>query len=234
MNNRDAAIAVSHRVDSSSFMCRTPGDRGRAATVRIVADLHPASPIPMYHQLAEQILRGIYDGCYPLGSQLEPEPRIAQHLGISRHTVRQAMDVLHRHHVIARKKGFPHTVICAASSTSGDAFAAPAAAQRPHHAVPVNERKADDVRVNQDTGIWRPLDIYVPNRMTEDEASLYVYAVVRHIAWEAGEFVAAMGEIGTAESTTPQWRKYSTSYRPGPPSTFPEPSLKSGTPQCPR
>lgn len=101
-------------------------DHGPTTTVRIVAALDAASPIPLYYQLAEQVSREALAGRYPVGSRLEPEPRIAHHLGISRHTVRQAMDLLERRHIISRTKGFPHTVIWSAPPMSTDSNAGPA------------------------------------------------------------------------------------------------------------
>lgn len=192
-------------------------------TVRIVAELDKASPTPLYYQLAEQVSRDAHAGRYPAGCRLEPEPRIAHHLGISRHTVRHAMDLLDQRHIITRTKGFPHTVICLAPPTSIDTSSAPDPPTPHDQPGSADQPAATVVPLRRHASAWRPLDVYVPARLSEAETTAYVYSAVRNIACDAGEFVAEVGELCTTEPTASPWRKYSTSYRPGPPSAFPEP-----------
>lgn len=52
------------------------------------------SPIPIYYQLKEQLALLIRDGTFPVGSRLPSELQISSELGISRGTVRQAINAL--------------------------------------------------------------------------------------------------------------------------------------------
>ena len=52
------------------------------------------SPIPTYYQLKEQLALLIRNGTFPIGGQLPPETLICKRLGISRGTVRQAINAL--------------------------------------------------------------------------------------------------------------------------------------------
>ena len=60
---------------------------------------------PLYQQVEEEIWKRIKSGEYPLDSQLPPEMELAQQLGVSRPTVRQALDSLTRHGYLHRVKG---------------------------------------------------------------------------------------------------------------------------------
>jgi GntR family transcriptional regulator len=52
------------------------------------------SPTPIYYQLKEQLALLIRNGTFPIGSQLPTELLISEQLGISRGTVRQAINAL--------------------------------------------------------------------------------------------------------------------------------------------
>lgn len=67
--------------------------------------LNPASPIPLYHQLADILLAKIRSGEYPPGSRIPSEHRLAASYGIGRPTARQATDVLVRKNVLIRRRG---------------------------------------------------------------------------------------------------------------------------------
>ena len=67
--------------------------------------LNSQSPIPLYHQLAEILMEGIRNGDYPPGSRIPSEPKLANEYGIGRPTVRQAIDVLVRKHLLSRRRG---------------------------------------------------------------------------------------------------------------------------------
>jgi GntR family transcriptional regulator len=74
--------------------------------------LNTQSPIPLYHQLADILMEGIRSGDYPPGSRIPSEPQLAKVYGIGRPTVRQAIDVLVRKHLLLRKRG-SGTYVCA-------------------------------------------------------------------------------------------------------------------------
>ncbi len=58
-----------------------------------------------YIQIAEQLRGQIADGQYPLGGRIPTENELADSLGVSRPTVRQALDLLAREGRLVRVKG---------------------------------------------------------------------------------------------------------------------------------
>lgn len=67
--------------------------------------LNAASPIPLYHQLADILLERIRSGEYRPGQAIPSETALAAQYGIGRPTVRQAMDTLVQKGLILRKRG---------------------------------------------------------------------------------------------------------------------------------
>jgi GntR family transcriptional regulator len=67
--------------------------------------LNSQSPKPLYHQLADILLNRTRTGEYPPGSRIPSEHQLAASYGIGRPTVRQAIDLLVRKGVLARKRG---------------------------------------------------------------------------------------------------------------------------------
>lgn len=63
------------------------------------------SPVPLYHQAAREIERAIEDGRLPRGSKLESEVELAERLGISRPTMRQAIKQLVDKGLLIRRRG---------------------------------------------------------------------------------------------------------------------------------
>ena len=61
--------------------------------------------IPLYHQIADRLRARIASGAYPLDSRLPTENELAEQLGVSRPTVRQALDLLDREGLVVRVKG---------------------------------------------------------------------------------------------------------------------------------
>jgi DNA-binding GntR family transcriptional regulator len=64
-----------------------------------------SSPTPLYFQLAQAIEGAIADGALPTGSKLENEVLLAQRYGLSRPTVRQAVQALVDKGLLVRKRG---------------------------------------------------------------------------------------------------------------------------------
>lgn len=60
---------------------------------------------PQYIQIAEQIRRQIASGAYPVGSKIPTENKLTQSLGVSRPTVRHALDLLTAEKRLVRVKG---------------------------------------------------------------------------------------------------------------------------------
>lgn len=67
--------------------------------------LNPASPLPLYQQLAELLGRAIQSGGLQEGARLPSEPELARQHGIGRPTVRQATELLVQRGLIERKRG---------------------------------------------------------------------------------------------------------------------------------
>ena len=67
--------------------------------------LNPASPLPLYHQLATLLSGRISSGELPLGARLPSEPELSREHGIGRPTVRQAMELLVQRGLIERRRG---------------------------------------------------------------------------------------------------------------------------------
>ena len=67
--------------------------------------LEPASPLPLYHQLALAIGERIARGDYETGEAIPGELELAREFGVSRGTIRQAMERLVRSGLIVRHRG---------------------------------------------------------------------------------------------------------------------------------
>ena len=60
---------------------------------------------PRYHQVRAALRRRIETGEWQAGEQIPPEPLLMQQFGVSRGTVRQAVDALVRHGLLRREQG---------------------------------------------------------------------------------------------------------------------------------
>lgn len=78
----------------------------RQVTVRI----DRTSPVPLWHQLAEQLGGAVRDGVLAPGDAVENELDLASRLGLSRPTVRRAMQDLVDRGLLVRRRGIGTTV----------------------------------------------------------------------------------------------------------------------------
>lgn len=67
--------------------------------------LNPQSPIPLYRQLADLLLKRVRTGEYPPGSRIPSEHKLAATFGIGRPTARQAIELLVRKRVLEKRRG---------------------------------------------------------------------------------------------------------------------------------
>lgn len=67
--------------------------------------LDAASPVPLYHQLAERLFGEIRAGRYAPGEKLPSEHELAETFKLGRPTVRQATDALVQRGLLERKRG---------------------------------------------------------------------------------------------------------------------------------
>ena len=70
-----------------------------------------ASPVPLYFQVAQQLERAIEDGRMPPGTRLDNEIQLAEQLGMSRPTLRRAMQHLVDKGLVVRRRGIGTRVV---------------------------------------------------------------------------------------------------------------------------
>jgi DNA-binding GntR family transcriptional regulator len=70
-----------------------------------------ASPVPLYFQVAQELERAIEDGRLVPGSRLDNEVELAERLGLSRPTVRRAIQYLVEQGLLVRKRGVGTQVV---------------------------------------------------------------------------------------------------------------------------
>ncbi|MET8162550.1 GntR family transcriptional regulator [Sphaerisporangium sp. NPDC005289] len=78
---------------------------------RLDIDLDRSSPVPLYFQVAEQIAEAIRRGDLVPGSRLDNEILLADRLGLSRPTIRQAIQYLVDKGLLVRKRGVGTQVV---------------------------------------------------------------------------------------------------------------------------
>ncbi len=74
-------------------------------------DLDRSSPIPLYFQVSQQIEKAISDGRLASGARLENEISLAEKLGLSRPTMRRAIQELVDKGMLVRKRGVGTQVV---------------------------------------------------------------------------------------------------------------------------
>ena len=77
----------------------------------LFADLERSGPVPMYYQLAQRLERAIESGALESGARLENEVSLANRLGLSRPTVRRAMQELVDKGLLVRRRGVGTQVV---------------------------------------------------------------------------------------------------------------------------
>lgn len=73
--------------------------------------LERSSPVPLYHQVSQQLEHAIVSGALPPGTLFENEIQLADQFGISRPTMRRAMEHLVDNGLIVRKRGIGTRVV---------------------------------------------------------------------------------------------------------------------------
>ncbi|MEG3628329.1 winged helix-turn-helix domain-containing protein [Streptomyces poriticola] len=105
---------------------------------------HPlAVAQPLYWRIAAQLLEELHAGTIPPGRRLPGERRLAEHFGVSRETVRQALEVLRRDGLVATDRRGTHAALpgLAAHSPASLTF-------------PVGARSGDPRTVDRATVTW--------------------------------------------------------------------------------
>lgn len=77
----------------------------------ILADINRSGPVPLYFQVSQKLQTAIESGAIPVGSRLENEISIAEQLGISRPTIRRAIQELVDKGLLVRRRGIGTQVV---------------------------------------------------------------------------------------------------------------------------
>jgi len=94
-----------------------PADAGRAGEAesdlptRLLRGLDRSSPVPLYFQLSQSLRAAIDDGTLPTGSRLANEISLADRLGLSRPTIRRALQELVDSGLLVRRRGVGTQVV---------------------------------------------------------------------------------------------------------------------------
>ncbi|MFJ4686777.1 GntR family transcriptional regulator [Streptomyces sp. NPDC091377] len=79
--------------------CTTPHDHSRGEAR------------PLYRRIAEELLGELRDGTIPPGERLPGERQLSEHFGVSRETVRQALEVLRRDGLVTTDRRGTHATL---------------------------------------------------------------------------------------------------------------------------
>jgi DNA-binding GntR family transcriptional regulator len=74
-------------------------------------DLDRSGPVPLYYQVANSLERAITDGVLPPGSRLETEVALSERIGLSRPTIRRAIQELVDKGLLVRRRGVGTQVV---------------------------------------------------------------------------------------------------------------------------
>jgi DNA-binding GntR family transcriptional regulator len=77
----------------------------------LFADMDRSGPIPLYHQVATRIESAILSGGLPAGARLENEIALSQRLGLSRPTIRRAIQDVVDKGLLVRRRGVGTQVV---------------------------------------------------------------------------------------------------------------------------
>ncbi|KQP95946.1 MULTISPECIES: GntR family transcriptional regulator [unclassified Rathayibacter] len=83
----------------------------QALPMDLFMDLDRSGPIPLYHQIATRLEKAILDETLPAGSRLENEVSLGNRLGMSRPTIRRAIQDLVDKGLLVRRRGIGTQVV---------------------------------------------------------------------------------------------------------------------------
>ena len=89
----------------------TPTEIEEHAVKQLPVQIDRSSPVPLYFQAATQIERAILDGALAVGERLDNEIVLASSLGLSRPTMRRAIQELVDKGLLVRKRGVGTQVV---------------------------------------------------------------------------------------------------------------------------
>lgn len=77
----------------------------------LFADLDRTGPVPLYYQVSSRLEAAIHSGAIPTGARLENEVSISQRLGLSRPTIRRAIQEVVDKGLLVRRRGIGTQVV---------------------------------------------------------------------------------------------------------------------------
>jgi len=77
----------------------------------LFTDLDRTGPVPLYYQVSSRLEKAIRDGVIPTGARLENEISISERLGLSRPTIRRAIQELVDQGLLVRRRGIGTQVV---------------------------------------------------------------------------------------------------------------------------
>ncbi|MGC9500139.1 GntR family transcriptional regulator [Streptomyces sp. WG7] len=114
--------------------------------VRTTPHDHPLTDgRPLYRRVAAQLLGELRDGAVPPGERLPGERRLAAHFGVSRETVRQALEALRRDGLLTTDRRGSHATLPRPSAQSPASLT-----------FPVGARAAEACTGDRATVAWEP------------------------------------------------------------------------------
>lgn len=131
----------------------------------LFTDLDRTGPVPLYFQVSTRLERAIREGIIPAGARLENEISIGEQLGLSRPTVRRAIQELVDKGLLVRRRGIGTQVVQARLSRPVELTSLHEDLARSGHSpttevlsaerVPADEAIAEQLRVAPGTEILR-------------------------------------------------------------------------------
>jgi DNA-binding GntR family transcriptional regulator len=96
------------------YDCPDKGEEGGdvvVSTRELFRNLDRTGPVPLYFQVSEQLRAAIREGTLPPGSRIENEVKLAEDLGMSRPTIRRAIQELVDQGLLVRRRGVGTQVV---------------------------------------------------------------------------------------------------------------------------
>jgi DNA-binding GntR family transcriptional regulator len=131
----------------------------------VFADLDRTGPVPLWFQIATRLQQAITSGDIPAGARLENEIAIGEKLGLSRPTVRRAIQELVDKGLVVRRRGIGTQVVQGAVSRPVELTSlyedmqrghlSPVTEVLEHETVPAPERVAEQLAIKEGEDVVR-------------------------------------------------------------------------------
>lgn len=141
---------------------------------KLFEDLDRTGPVPLYFQVSSRLERAIHDGTIPAGARLENEIAIAQRLGLSRPTIRRAIQEVVDKGLLVRRRGIGTQVVQGQVTRQVELTSLYEDLKNSHHEpgtrVLTHEVRPASELVAQSLGIERGIEIVFVRRQRSTDA----------------------------------------------------------------